>query len=311
MGIVTGYLSQLVNSGIKLLVGGSAVSSSNPLPVSAPDSGSVSGSVTSAAVLFTTNMTDYESLTLQVTSAGSSCTIVYETSEDQLTWYASPSIPAAGIGTSAPSGSSSSLTMNLFQRRGTYFRARVSTYGSGTVTILGVKSKVSLVTSVEARVSNSAYEGFTASTSIVAIGLEGRTSSKTSVTSGQAVRPISTVDGRQIVRLNSIPENEWQYAAASGGITNTTDAVLVAAAGASIKNYLTGLSLANANATATEVVVKDGSTVIWRMYLAANAPIQSIKFVTPLQSTANAALNVACITTGSQTYINAQGYKAP
>ena len=33
MGIVTGYLSQLVNSGIKLLVGGTAVSSSNPLPV--------------------------------------------------------------------------------------------------------------------------------------------------------------------------------------------------------------------------------------------------------------------------------------
>ena len=32
MGIVTGYLSQLVSSGIKLLVGGSAVSSSNPLP---------------------------------------------------------------------------------------------------------------------------------------------------------------------------------------------------------------------------------------------------------------------------------------
>lgn len=33
MGIVTGYLSQLVSSGIKLLVGGSAVSSSNPLPI--------------------------------------------------------------------------------------------------------------------------------------------------------------------------------------------------------------------------------------------------------------------------------------
>ncbi len=33
MGIVTGYLSQLVSSGIKLLVGGSAVSASNPLPV--------------------------------------------------------------------------------------------------------------------------------------------------------------------------------------------------------------------------------------------------------------------------------------
>jgi len=33
MGIVTGYLSQLVNNGIKVLVGGSAVSSSNPLPI--------------------------------------------------------------------------------------------------------------------------------------------------------------------------------------------------------------------------------------------------------------------------------------
>jgi hypothetical protein len=126
------------------------------------------------------------------------------------------------------------------------------------------------------------------------------------------VRPISTIDGRQITRLNSIPENEWQYAAASGGITNTTDVALVAAQGAGIKNYLTGLSVANANATASEIVIKDGaSTVIWRMYLAANAPIQSIRFSTPLQSTANTALNVACITTGTQTYISAQGYKAP
>ena len=33
MGIVTGLLTQLVSSGIKLLVGGSAVSASNPLPV--------------------------------------------------------------------------------------------------------------------------------------------------------------------------------------------------------------------------------------------------------------------------------------
>lgn len=32
MGIVTGYLAQLVNNGIKLLSGGTAVSSSNPLP---------------------------------------------------------------------------------------------------------------------------------------------------------------------------------------------------------------------------------------------------------------------------------------
>ena len=33
MGIVTGYLSQLVNNGIKLYSGSSSVSSSNPLPI--------------------------------------------------------------------------------------------------------------------------------------------------------------------------------------------------------------------------------------------------------------------------------------
>jgi hypothetical protein len=37
MGIVTGYLSQLVSSGIKLLNNGTEVSSNNPLPVQNPN----------------------------------------------------------------------------------------------------------------------------------------------------------------------------------------------------------------------------------------------------------------------------------
>jgi len=41
MGIVTGYLSQLVNNGIKLLNGGTAVSSSNPLPTVLPAGASI------------------------------------------------------------------------------------------------------------------------------------------------------------------------------------------------------------------------------------------------------------------------------
>jgi len=312
MGIVTGYLAQLVNNGIKLLNGGSAVSSSNPLPVAQTDGLAISGTATSAAVLFTANMTGYESLTLQITSAGTSCTVTYEQSEDQTIWYSVSGISVTNSGSSAPSSGTTSVAMNIFPRKGTYFRARVHTYGSGTVAVTGALSKTPVNLTIEARLGGYANEGAAIINQPVPIALEGRTSSKTSVTSGQAVRPISTVDGRQVIRLNSIPENEWIYAAASGGIVNTADNVLIAAAGANIKNYLTGLSIANASATATEIVIKDGaSTVIWRMYLAANAPIQSIKFVTPLQSSANTALNVACITTGTQTYINVQGYKAP
>ncbi len=290
------------------------VSSSNPLPVSTPDGLTVSGTATSAAVLFTTSMLNYESITVQVTSAGTGCTITYETSCDSVTWVTSAGVSLTNYGNSAASSTSTTVGQTQFSRRGLYFRARVSTYGSGTVSIIATLSKTPLVhlgPSPTYITGGASPEGGGAGTGPVAIGLECRTSSKTSVANSTLVRPIATVDGRLITRLNSIPENEWQYAAASGGITNTTDVVLQAAAGSGIKNYLTGLSVANASATATEVVVKDGSTVIWRMYLAANAPIQGIKFVTPLQSTANTALNVACITTGTQTYVNAQGYKAP
>jgi len=300
-------------AGVNIFNGGSAVSSSNPLPVAQTDGLAVSGTVTSAAVLFTTSMLNYESITVQVTSAGTSCTITYETSDDNSTWISIGGLSFTNIGNSALTITSSAVGGIHFARKGLYFRARVSAYGSGTVTAIGTLSKAPAVQQGLIFIGGGlSFEGGGAGTNPVAIGLEGRTSSKTSVANATLVRPISTLDGRQIVRLNSIPENEWQYAAASGGIVDKTDNVLVAAAGANIKNYLTGLSVANANATASEIVIKDGaSTVIWRMYLAANAPIQSIKFVTPLQSSANTALNVACITTGTQTYINAQGYKAP
>jgi len=312
MGIVTGYLSQLVSSGIKLLNNGTAVSSSNPLPVAQTDGLTVSGTVTSAAVLFTTSMLNYESITVQVTSAGTSCIITYETSDDNLTWVSIGGLVSNNTGQNLLSTTSAATGMFQFARKGLYFRARVSTYGSGTVTVIGTLSKVPVAQFSGVYTYGTGSEGGVAISNITPVGVEARTSSKTSVSSGQFVRPISTTDGRLVTRQNSIPENEWQYAAASGGITNTSDNVLIAAAGANIKNYLTGLSVANANATASEIVIKDGaSTVIWRMYLAANAPIQSIKFATPLQSSTNTSLTVACITTGTQTYINAQGYKAP
>jgi len=312
MGIVTGYLSQLVSSGIKLLNNGTAVSSSNPLPVAQTDGLSVSGTATSAEVLFTTSMLNYESITVQVTSAGTSCTVTYETSDDNTNWAVCAGLTVTNAGSNSYTTTSTTALALQFARKALYFRARVSTYGSGTVTVAGTLSKSPVMQIGAIYLAGGISGEGGAAANPISIAAEARTSSKTSVTNAALVRPIATQDGRLITRLNSIPQNEWQYAAESGGIVNTADNVLIAAAGANIKNYLTDLSVANANATASEIVIKDGaSTVIWRMYLAANAPIQSIRFSTPLQSTANTALNVACITTGTKTYINAQGYKAP
>lgn len=296
-----------------------AASSSNPLPVAQADGLTVSGTATSAAVLFTTSMVNYESITVQVTSAGTSCTVIYEQSEDQTTWYSVSGLSVTNAGASAPSSGTVTAAMYIFPRKGTYFRARVVTYGSGTVALTGALSKTPVNLTVEARLSGYANEGAAITSQPVPICLEGRTSSKTSVASGQAVRPISTADGRQIVRLNSIPENEWQYAAASGGITNTTTAVtLVAAQAAGIRNYLTSLQLSSdALGAATEIAIRDGAggTVLWRgkIGMAGITGVSTIQFSNPLKSTAATLLEVVTLSaslTGG-VYVNAQGYIAP
>jgi len=131
------------------------------------------------------------------------------------------------------------------------------------------------------------------------------------VATGDTADLMTTLQGVLTTRPYTIPELEWSYASAAGGVVNTTDVVLAAAAGAGLRRYIVSMGLSNNSATATEVVLKDGATVIWRGHLPANAPNLHIDFGTPLRTTANAALNFACITTAAAVYVNAQGYIAP
>ena len=319
MGIVTGYLSQLVSSGIKLLNNGTAVSSSNPLPVAQTDGLSVSGTATSAAVLFTTSMLNYESITVQVTSAGTSCTINYEGSEDGVSWQSVTGLNVSNSGATANTLTSTTAIIIQFPRKASFFRARVSTYGSGTVSVVGTLSKAPVMQIGAIYLAGGAAAEGGAAANPIPIGAEARTSSKTSVTNAALVRPIATQDGRLITRPNSIPENEWQYAAASGGITNTTTAVtLVAAQAAGVRNYLTSLQLSSdALGAATEIAIRDGAggTVLWRGKIgtAGITGVSTIQFSDPLKSTAATLLEVVTLTasvTGG-VYVNAQGYKAP
>ena len=83
-------------------------------------------------------------------------------------------------------------------------------------------------------------------------------------------------------------------------------------AGAGIRRYVTAIQVINTNAVATEFVIKDGATVIWRIWLPASMTTPwDIDFPTPLRSSANAALNAAAITSGASIYLDAQGYTAP
>lgn len=159
-----------------------------------------------------------------------------------------------------------------------------------------------------------AAHGAAVSGNPVLVAGEGRSTEPTAVDDGDVVRKLHSLLGKQVVLPRALPGSTWSYAAASGGITDTTGVTVKAAAGAGIRNYVTGVQITNAHATvSTEVVIRDGAsgTVLWRSYARANAAnTLHVVFDVPLRGSANTLLEVACITTGTATYFNLQGYIA-
>ena len=108
----------------------------------------------------------------------------------------------------------------------------------------------------------------------------------------------------------------WNYAAAAGGITNTTTAVTVkAAAGAGVRNYVSSMQCtSDALGAATELAIRDGAAgpVIWRGKINTAGWIDGaeITFSPALRGTANTLVEIVTLTasvTGS-VYCNLQGY---
>lgn len=144
----------------------------------------------------------------------------------------------------------------------------------------------------------------------VLVGLEGRSTAPTAVDDGDVVRALASLLGKLVILPYAIPASTWSYASANGGVTDTADDEAKAAV-ASTRHYITSVQVINAHDTVgTEVVIKDGSTVLWRGWAEQTGGGVSAKFDPPLRGTANTAVNVANITTGSQTYFNLQGFSA-
>ena len=112
----------------------------------------------------------------------------------------------------------------------------------------------------------------------------------------------------------ALHDSRWSYAAPANGIANTTTAVTIkTAAGAGLRNIITGMQISSGPlGAATEVVIRDGAggTVLWRGWKPATAAVISINFQTPLRGSADTLLEVATLTatvTGG-VYVNVQGY---
>lgn len=119
-----------------------------------------------------------------------------------------------------------------------------------------------------------------------------------------------TVDdlGKTVSMPYAPPINQVQGTTAA--MTATIDTSVIAAPGASIRIYLTNLTITNSHAAVgTLVNIKDGTTVIDQIYVPA-LKTESIRYLTPLKLTANAALQAANVTTGSNVFVTATGFKA-
>jgi hypothetical protein len=146
-----------------------------PVLARAADGVLVSGSVTSSATLFTQDCAPpdapaFNSVAVQITNPGTGCTVAYEVSNDGSTWSAvtgsTPLWTAASAGNN-PSTSNAAVLL-VFPALARFFRARVSVYGSGTVTAVAIFRQ-------DARPITTMNAGLVATTAVIGdVGLQLR-----------------------------------------------------------------------------------------------------------------------------------------
>lgn len=162
-------------------------------------------------------------------------------------------------------------------------------------------------------VGNTAHDGAVSTDAPIMHAAEARSTERAAVASADVARLVCDLVGKLITLPYANPENFLSGKTAA--MTGTADTAVLAAAGAGVRNYVTSLIIVNDHATVgTEVVIKDGTTELLRVYVpalngTAGPNTVTITLPVPLRGTANTAINAANVTTGSNTYVAAIGYK--
>lgn len=152
-------------------------------------------------------------------------------------------------------------------------------------------------------------EGLAASGSSVAgnpllDGGRAATTAPTAVTDGQAVAKQMTAEGRTVVAPYAIKELMVRGTTTS---TDTSAHTIIASAGGSLKNYITGLQCGRTDAGATAIVLTlsdAASTVV----ILPSGGATNIVFPIPLATAAATAFQFTSGTGVSTVYCSAQGY---
>lgn len=160
----------------------------------------------------------------------------------------------------------------------------------------------------------------TASADVVTIqGIASMTPVLATLSGTNTVVPGNTANTTPWLTTSRGSAQDWKYAAAAAGISNTTTAVTIKTAGAgSDRNCITSIQISSdALGAATEFAVRDGAggTVLWRTKIGTAGYINGFQtaFPSAICGTAATLLEVVTLTasiTGA-VFVNAQGYAAP
>lgn len=143
----------------------------------------------------------------------------------------------------------------------------------------------------------------------VNLGVQAISSENSAVTTARQVQLVADLVGKLITLPYANPENF--VSGVTAAITDTTNTSVIASAGGSLRNYVTQILVTNSHATVSTVVeIRDGATtVLYRGYALAAGGGFSVTLPVPLRGTAATAVTASCITTGSNVYVSASGYK--
>ena len=316
-------------------------------------SAAVNNILPTVAGLNATDLTGYRSAMVQVVSGGTAGTFIFEgsnhnvSSSFQTIPVCSQSNLTGAVLTSAITATISTIGY-VFPVNFRYIRLRIITPITGGVATIQAFSKfmqtpyasiirtvsqptaanlsttatiasgtVTTVSTVTTLANGQTAHSAASTGSPVRVGGRVNTNLDTSLLQGDASDLFISSAGQAIQKPFGTAENDWQFASAAGGILNTTIAVTIKAAGAaSIRNYITGITImAQALGAATELVIRDGAAggVVWRTAIPTTGlPTTNINFPTPLKGSAATLLEVATTTatvTGA-VYFNAQGYQS-
>lgn len=206
-------------------------------------------------------------------------------------------------------------TDNTFARAAIVFRADTTIFYYGSTQIPVTSSSFNFPQIMTLPISVISIAGATPPASSAAIDIEAvgaGDSGKNASGLADGDFPWRTArvsDAKQLViKPYAEAGSDWVYATpVASPITVNTATAIKAAAGAGVRNYVTGFTAYNNSATASVVSIQDGTTVVYTDYLPANGAIR-VTFPTPLRGTANTAMNVVLATAATSTYVSAQGY---